>query len=60
MTTLPVTHGVIEGSILGPILFVLFTNDLPSFIDRAQLIMYADDAQFLDADVGTIKCQRPP
>ena len=31
-------------------LVLLFTNDLPSFIRHGHLIMYADDAQFIDAD----------
>ena len=48
--SLPVTHGVVQGSILGPILLLLFTNDLPSFVQHGSLVMYADGAQFLDAD----------
>lgn len=44
---LPLTHGVIQGSILGPILFLLFTNDFPSHITGCRLIMYADDVQFI-------------
>ena len=51
--TLDVTHGVIQGSILGPVLFLLFTNDLPQHISNGKLIMYADDTQFLDADQPT-------
>ena len=36
----------IQGSLLGPILFLLFTNDLASYLDT-KMVMYADDVQFL-------------
>lgn len=38
-----ITHGVPQGSILGPKLFSIFVNDLPESITSGELFMFADD-----------------
>ena len=49
--SLPLSHGVPQGSLVGPILFSIFTNDLATYIPHGHLISYADDTQLFDSDL---------
>ena len=40
---LDITCGLPQGSVLGPLLFIVYTNDLPDCIEGAEAILFADD-----------------
>ena len=55
-----ISCGVPQGSILGPLLFLLFINDLPDVIKGSRIKLYADDAVLYTANKdlkSTIKIQ---
>lgn len=54
-TRLPVETGVPQGSVLGPVLFLLYINDLVRNI-KGELVMYADDTSII---INERTCHNP-
>ena len=55
---LPVTHGVLQGSILDLLLFLIDTIDLPTVIKHSEVALYADEAvlYYYDSNPAGLEC----
>ena len=53
----PAQSGVPQGSLLGPVLFSVFINDLVSVIKHSRVLLFADDAKIYKEVTSEQDCE---
>jgi hypothetical protein len=49
LSRMKVEHGMLQGSVFGPLLFLLYINELQENVQGAKLVLFADDTNLLIA-----------
>ena len=55
---LPVLSGVPQGSILGPLLFLIYMNDLPGMVPFSNVFLFADDTKLFKTITSKQDCHQ--
>ena len=52
---LDITQGVPQGSVLGPLFYIIYANDLIKYVNKCQIALYADDTVLYIANKDPLK-----